>query len=698
MKTEALTNVLESHWAGLLEAQGMRSPHLALCALAMAVSGFVPATSNAQSGKSEASPYAFSTRTYSLPSDELVLGFVSKDKGKLRAPALPPPSASHGEQEAFLKHSHEVLKEYLAIQGAPLAPGSLACYDPATYTLSLRAMNAVQEMVESLSATLTEQASKHVAWRLEVIDAPSADVRAMVAECQGKTDHGKQLDALTAKGAVITTMRGETKGGQQMTTQQGSRFSRPSEYATNTAGHVESAVDEAYSGLTFELDPVIGNSKDLDINCSFEFWPSQPKPRLAQLTAGSAPKVEAEWLDIPACTARYSSTLMTGQTRLIGVWDMDTLADPAKAGHSLAAFLCAHVVSLLPLIEPRVETMLRERGEAVLPTPKAVRPVADPTLPAGMLVRRYRVPRDFETMGAAGGAPAAPADPFASGAAPMNEPTFMRRVTVEDILKSQGIPFPPGASANFLHTTSELVVRNLPENLDLVQVYIDSISARATKLSQFTVEIIEADSTLVRRLSRESEALPDHSAAQKALEAEIKAGKAKALKTVWIETKGGQQATCENAVQTSKAVELGVHDKTPPVPAKKDGDPAPAETPAKPERYHLHVVAEDDLVGWRVEIDPVIGENGILDVNILVDSDTAPAGTLPAAAAPDPGIQRLASVNPVRRGMKVKTSLTMRAGVPRLLSIYQPATAEGQAANVLHAVFVRGDIAELDGK
>lgn len=678
----------------------MRSPHLALCALAMAASGLMPGTSHAQSGKPEASPYAFSTRTYSLPSHELVTGFVSKDKGKLRAPALPPPSASHGEQEAFLKRSHEVLKEYLAIQGAPLAPGSLACYDPATYTLSLRAMNAVQDMVESLSSTLTSQASKHVSWRLEVVEAPSADVRAMVAQCQGKVEHGKQLDAITSKGSSIITMRGETKGGQQISSRQGSSFNRPTEYATGASGHVESSIAEAYSGVNFELDSVIGDNGSLDINCLFQYWPSPPKPRLATLSAGSAPKTEAEWLDLTACSAKFSSTYRSGQTRLLGVWDMETLAlaDPAKAGRSQAAFLCAHIVNLLPLPESRVEAMLRERGEAVLATPKGVRPVADPTLPPGMMVRRFRVPPDFDSMGGPAAAAPAAADPFASGAAPVNEPRFVRNVTVEDILKSQGIPFPTGASANFLRTTNELVVRNLPENLDLVQTFIDEISAGVTKLSQFTVEIVEADAGLIRRLNREAEALPDHSAAQKALEAEIAAGRARVVKTVWIETKGGQQATCENVVQTQDAFEFGARAEAPPPPAKKEGEPAPAEPAAKATPAPLSVVGEDVAIGCRVEVDPVIGENGILDLNIFVNADTAPLGTLAAAAAPEPGIQRLASVNSVRRGMVFKTSVSMQNGIPRLLSVYQPAQAEGQAANVLHAVIVRGDIAELDGK
>ena len=59
----------------------------------------------------EGDPYAFSIRVYRLPAAGLVEGFVSKDRGKLVAPPLPPASASHGELEAFLVRSHGVMKE-----------------------------------------------------------------------------------------------------------------------------------------------------------------------------------------------------------------------------------------------------------------------------------------------------------------------------------------------------------------------------------------------------------------------------------------------------------------------------------------------------------------------------------------------------------------------------------------------------------
>ena len=174
------------------------------------------------------------------------------------------------------------------------------------------------------------------------------------------------------------------------------------------------------------------------------------------MTAGSAEKVEVKWTDRPLARVATSFSMMDSDTRLVGVWALDGETDPERLGLVRAAFFQANLVALLPLEDSRVEQLLKTRGEAVSPTPKAVRPVADPNLPPGMTVRRFQIPPDFLSLG---GAPAdSAADPFASGAA-VGEPPFTRRMNVEEILRSQGIPFPPGSSANFLSATSELVVK-----------------------------------------------------------------------------------------------------------------------------------------------------------------------------------------------------------------------------------------------
>jgi|JI6StandDraft_1071083.scaffolds.fasta_scaffold22516_2 hypothetical protein len=673
----------------------MRSPHLALRAITLAGLVSMPICATAQT--KEASPYAFSTKTYRLPTDDLVGGFVSTEKGKLRAPAFPPPSASHGEQEAFIKRSSAVLKEYLHLNGIALPPGSLACYDPASQTLALRAMNTIHGMMDSLSENRLSQLGKHLSWRLETIEAPAAEVQAMVISAQGKTDHAAQLEQITTKGTVVTTMNGESKGGQQIRTRQGELSALPTDYLLDPAKNVQTSQEESLFGTEFEIDPVIGENGSIDLNYFLRSHYNAPIPRWEAVTSGSMPKVEAQWFDRPLASIKSSITLYSGQTRLIQVWHLNGVTQPERAGNMQAAFVCCHIVSLLPLAEPRVEAMLRERGESVDPTPKAVRPVTDPTLPPGMEVRRFRLPSDFETMGSAAGEPPAPADPFASGAALANEPRFVRSITSEDILKAQGIPFPTGASANFIRASNELVVRNTPENLELVAVFVEGIQNQVTKISQTVVQVIEADSALIRRLMRENQALADHSAALKTLTTEIVQGKARIARTAWIETKGGQQASHQNIIEHLRTAGLEF-DETTEKTAADDANKDDASRKASITRPtgKIGFPGELDSVGFVLEIEPVIGENGITDLNVSFENDTAPITQEADQTTGEPGVTRLTAPMLKRRKADFTRSISMLSGTPRIIGIYQPATTENQPADVLHAVFIRTDIVRLD--
>lgn len=68
-----------------------------------------------------------------------------------------------------------------------------------------------------------------------------------------------------------------------------------------------------------------------------------------------------------------------------------------------------------------------------------------------------------------------------------------------------------------------------------------------------------------------------------------------------------------------------MYSEAPTEPAKKEGQPVAAETKPNTPKVLLSVFFEDEAVGSEVAIDPVIGENGNFDLNIIVKADTAPA-------------------------------------------------------------------------
>ena len=58
---------------------------------------------------------------------------------------------------------------------------------------------------------------------------------------------------------------------------------------------------------------------------------------------------------------------------------------------------------------------------------------------------------------------------------------LVNREGAREFLESQGVPFPPGASANFLPQSSRLIVRNTADNLELVDALVEQASIAGPK-------------------------------------------------------------------------------------------------------------------------------------------------------------------------------------------------------------------------
>lgn len=183
--------------------------------------------------------------------------------------------------------------------------------------------------------------------------------------------------------------------------------------------------------------------------------------------------------------------------------DLDvTETDPArkgvniilKAGDTASAASISLSLKDVPMVEAlRYVTELAGMKFKVEPFAVLIVPVTETT--TEQFTRIYKVPPDFESMGSAGGAAAAPAaaaDPFAAGgaAAPAASGLIARQSAL-DILKSQGIPFPEGASAVFNKVTSQLIIKNTQPNLDLAEAFVDSIRGRVTKQVHVSSKFVE---------------------------------------------------------------------------------------------------------------------------------------------------------------------------------------------------------------
>jgi general secretion pathway protein D len=109
-----------------------------------------------------------------------------------------------------------------------------------------------------------------------------------------------------------------------------------------------------------------------------------------------------------------------------------------------------------------------------------------------LFTRTFNVPPDFiqrisegATEGGGGDVDpfAAPSDGGGSSLKP--------KMNVVDALKSNGVKFPPDASAQFFAANSTLMVRNTPSNLDMVETIVASIQDLAPKQVKISTKFVE---------------------------------------------------------------------------------------------------------------------------------------------------------------------------------------------------------------
>jgi general secretion pathway protein D len=123
-----------------------------------------------------------------------------------------------------------------------------------------------------------------------------------------------------------------------------------------------------------------------------------------------------------------------------------------------------------------------------------------------LITKEYKVPPGFlSTQGASAsgslaapsatrGATAAAGDPTGAGA------NIAPKQTALDYLTAQGVVFPPGASANFLPSSSKLIVRNTEANLDLVDTIVEALRDAAPVQVEIESKFVEITQNNLKEL------------------------------------------------------------------------------------------------------------------------------------------------------------------------------------------------------
>ncbi|PYL53140.1 MAG: type II and III secretion system protein [Verrucomicrobia bacterium] len=77
---------------------------------------------------------------------------------------------------------------------------------------------------------------------------------------------------------------------------------------------------------------------------------------------------------------------------------------------------------------------------------------------------------------------------------------LVNREGAREFLESQGVPFPPGASAHFLPQSSRLIVRNTADNLELVDAIVEQASVAGPKQVEIEAKFIEINQNNLKEL------------------------------------------------------------------------------------------------------------------------------------------------------------------------------------------------------
>lgn len=109
-----------------------------------------------------------------------------------------------------------------------------------------------------------------------------------------------------------------------------------------------------------------------------------------------------------------------------------------------------------------------------------------------LITKEYRVPPGFITATPTGGG--------GGGAESAGFGGSVGQSTAKNFLESQGVQFPPGASANFLASSSRLIVRNSQENLDLVDALVESSTGAVPSQVEIESKFVEISQNNLKEL------------------------------------------------------------------------------------------------------------------------------------------------------------------------------------------------------
>lgn len=222
-------------------------------------------------------------------------------------------------------------------------------------------------------------------------------------------------------------------------------------------------------------------------------------------------------------------------------------------------------------------------------------------------------------------------------------------LSVQQILESQGIPFPPGATAMLHRASRTLTVRNTRANLDLIIALSQESERERPSTITFTAHLIQAPGDLLRLLASKSaqrtDITPDLQ--RLLLESNKAENTIKVLHTAYFDAKSGQACSFESISEHEHATGLSS------------------------EKGSVALETEMQPLGFRLKIDPILNLDGkTLDLNIETEHNLL---WDIQSKQNDPVIVHAGSLGRPEAPFQIaqlSTSLEMQSGQTRLLGTW----------------------------
>ena len=127
----------------------------------------------------------------------------------------------------------------------------------------------------------------------------------------------------------------------------------------------------------------------------------------------------------------------------------------------------------------------------------AVVPQSEPT--DILITKEYKVPPGFITSLPAG-QPTTPQGPGGQTVAPGSQPAIQARSGAREFLEAQGVTFPQGASANFIASSSKLIIKNTQANLDLIDTLVETQMTAPPSQVEIESKFLEVTQTNLKEM------------------------------------------------------------------------------------------------------------------------------------------------------------------------------------------------------